>query len=137
MVPDVLPGITSGQNYGYNNGYRYSGIPEPSDSCKESVPVNSNYGSVTKVDFATWRFCACGESEFNLAKIAQALISTYLGEKAALYRRRSPTQLPGARAAAAVWRYNWNTAELTTHWLMDNDSKHYYRVRLRHSMLEE
>lgn len=65
------------------------------------------------------------------AKIARALMKTYLGKKATLSRRRSLVEAAGTRAAAAVWKYNRDTDELTMYWLLDNDSKHTYRVGLR------
>lgn len=103
VVPDMLPGVTSSYSC---SATHYSGVPEPSSNCKHSMPASSRYESYTKADFATWQFCACGESE-----------------KVALYRRRSPTQLSGTRAAAAVWKYNKNTEELTIYWLMDDDTE--------------
>lgn len=54
-------------------------------------------------------------------------MNTYLGKKAALSRRRSLVKATGTRAAAAVWKYNRNTEELTMYWLSDGDSKLAYR----------
>lgn len=68
------------------------------------------------------------------AKTAQVMINGYLGRKATLCRRRSPVEVAGIRAAAAVWKYNISTEELNLHWLMDDDSKHNYQLGLRRLM---
>lgn len=51
-------------------------------------------------------FCACGESKCNLAKNEPAWMEIYPGEKAALNRRSFATDVSGARAAAAVLKYD-------------------------------
>lgn len=37
-------------------------------------------------------------------------------------------EVPGLRAAAAVWKYDSKTEELRMFWLMDDDSKHTARL---------
>ncbi|KAG9025963.1 hypothetical protein FS837_004767 [Tulasnella sp. UAMH 9824] len=108
VVPNALPGVSSSQPYYGSPPTSYSGIPEPSSSCKYAAPSNPNGATVTvaKVPFATWRFCASSKSKTP-----------------ALSRRRSLVEAAGTRAAAAVWKYNRNTEELTMYWLLDDDTE--------------
>lgn len=60
------------------------------------------------------------------------MINGSAGRKAPLYRRRADTIVSGARAAAAVWKYDTNIEELRIVWLMDDDSEHSYaRTRFK------
>ncbi|KAG8970188.1 hypothetical protein FRC05_000709 [Tulasnella sp. 425] len=93
--PNVIPGMLPGVKHS---------IPEPSTICQS--PYRGNFGNAQLVAFATWTFSACGESK-----------------TAALYRRRSRTEVSGTRAAAAVWKYDSKTEEFTMFWLMDDDTE--------------
>lgn len=92
--PNIVPGDL----------YVDSRTPAPvlSPKCKASADVKNPTGD----KIATWTLSACGESRTP-----------------ALYRRKSDTQTPGQRGAAAVWKYDPTSQELTLQWLMDNDNE--------------
>ncbi|KAG9041153.1 hypothetical protein FS837_012678 [Tulasnella sp. UAMH 9824] len=110
VVPKALPGVSSSQPY-YRGPTTYYGMPESSSSCKYAAPSDPNgvTVSVSKVPFATWRFCASGKSKTPALSRRRSLVEA------------AGTRAAGTRAAAAVWKYNRNTEELTMYWLLDDD----------------
>lgn len=107
-VPNVLSGTsTSHGSIGKKRIDFLYNAPTASGRCKVSPSITSGELQLRNpAKFATWTLSACGESR-----------------KAPLYRRRADTIVSGARAAAAVWKYDTNIEELRIVWLMDDDTE--------------
>ncbi|KAG9019207.1 hypothetical protein FRB90_005282 [Tulasnella sp. 427] len=82
----------------------YYGVPGLSPRCV--AYAEGHFGIDLSKELATWTLCLCDESKSG-----------------ALDRRRANTSAPGRRAAAAVWKYDAETEELSLTWLMDNDEE--------------